>query len=308
MIDSISYVIPCYRSENTLTAVVEELLEKTRQLGISNYEIILVNDCSPDNVWSIIKRICAQDKKIKGVSLSRNFGQHAALLAGYSCVQYDTIVSLDDDGQTPIDELEKLLNKLDEGYDAVYAYYEEIKQNSFRRFGSWMAKKMGEWMIGFPKDLKGSSFYAVRKYVIDEMIKYKNPYPYLGGLVFQTTHSITCVLTHHRNRSQGTSGYSIARLFKLWMNGFTAFSVKPIRFGTFAGLFLSFAGIITALVLIIRKAIHPEIAVGWTSIISAVLIVGGLILGMIGLVGEYVGRIYISINHNPQYVIKETIN
>ena len=308
MTNKISYIIPCYRSEKTLADVVEELIKKTEQLGIAEYEIILVNDCSPDNVWSVIEGLCKQNNKIIGISLSRNFGQHAALLAGYSYARFETVVSLDDDGQAPIDELDKLLDKLDEGYDAVYAYYEEIKQTGFRKFGSWMAQKMGEWMIGYPKDFKGSSFYAARKYVINEMIKYKNPYPYLGGLVFQTTHNIACVMTHQRKRAQGTSGYSFARLLKLWMNGFTAFSVKPIRLGTFAGLIIALAGFITALVLIIRKIVNPDVTVGWTSIISAILIVGGLILGMIGLVGEYVGRIYISINHSPQYVIKTEIN
>ena len=305
---TVSFVIPCYRSENTIADVIDELIREIRTLAIQDYEIILVNDCSPDNVWGVIEKLCAQNDRITGISLSRNFGQHAALLAGYSYARFETAVSLDDDGQAPIDELDKLLNKLDEGYDAVYAYYEEIKQTGFRKFGSWMAKKMGEWMIGYPKDFKGSSFYAARKYVVDEMIKYKNPYPYLGGLVFQTTHNIACVMTHQRKRVQGTSGYSFARLLKLWMNGFTAFSVKPIRLGTFAGLIIALAGFITALVLIIRKIVNPDVVVGWTSIISAILIVGGLILGMIGLVGEYVGRIYISINHSPQYVIKTEIN
>ena len=224
--DYVSFVIPCYRSEHTVCDVVDELLNKIHKLNIKKYELILVNDSSPDNVWTTIKGLCSQNERIKGISLARNFGQHAALLAGYSFVEGDIVVSLDDDGQAPIDELDLLLNKLDEGYDAVYAYYDEIKQTEFRKFGTWMASKMGQIMIGFPKDFKGSSFYVVRRFVVDEMIKYNNPYPYLGGLVFRTTHNITCVKTHQRKRTYGTSGYSFKSLLKLWLNGFTAFSVK----------------------------------------------------------------------------------
>ncbi len=305
--DSISFVIPCYRSEYTIVDVVEELIKKAQDIG-REYEIVLVNDCSPDDVWRRIKELCGQNDCIKGISLARNFGQHAALLAGYSIVTGDIVVSLDDDGQAPIDELELLLDKIEEGYDAVYAYYEEIKQSRFRKFGTWMAAKMGEIMIGFPKDLKGSSFYAARSFVINEMIKYENPYPYLGGLLFRTTHNITCVLTHQRKRAYGTSGYSFISLLKLWLNGFTAFSVKPIRFGAIMGLIISALGFISTAFIIVRKILNPLIAVGWTSTISVILLIGGLMLAMMGLVGEYVGRIYICINDSPQYVIKEIID
>ncbi len=308
MAENLSFVIPCYRSEHTIRDVVTELTNKTRELQIGKYEIILVNDCSPDDTWRVIRELCEKDDHIVGISLARNFGQHAALLAGYSFVKGEIIVSLDDDGQAPVDELNLLLDKLEEGYDAVYAYYKEIKQNGFRKFGTWMAGKMGQIMIGFPKDYKGSSFFAARRFIIDEVIKYRNPYPYLGGLVYQTTHNVACVMTHQRKRAYGRSGYSFSRLLELWLNGFTAFSVKPLRLGAVFGMALSMLGFLTALILIIKKLFSPDIAVGWTSIIAAILIVGGLILLMLGLVGEYIGRVYISINNSPQYVVRETIN
>lgn len=306
--NNISFVIPCYRSEHTICNVVEELINTIKDLSVEKYEIILVNDCSPDGVWNKIKAMCNRNRNIKGISLARNFGQHAALLAGYSIAIGDIVVSLDDDGQTPIDELNLIIEKINEGYDAVYAYYDEIKQKGFRKFGSYMASKMGQIMIGFPKDFKGSSFYAARGFVIEEMIKYDNPYPYLAGLVFRTTHNITGVLTHQRKRAYGSSGYSFAALLKLWLNGFTAFSVKPIRLGAISGMVLSLVGLIVAAALIIKKLIYPEVTMGWTSTVSAILVVGGLILAMLGLVGEYVGRIYISINNSPQYVIKEIVD
>ena len=301
----ISFVIPCYGSEMTIERVVFEILEVLKRREIMDYEIILVNDCSPDGVWEVIQKLTKQNQKIKGICLAKNFGQHAALLAGYHYCTGDRIVSLDDDGQTPMDEFYQLLDKLEEGYDAVYAYYYEIKQTAFRRFGTWMAKKMGEVMLHQPKDFYASSFYIARNFVIKEMIKYENSYPYLFGLLLRTTNKIACVPTHHRERVHGKSGYSFKKLFLLWVNGFTAFSVKPLEIGIYMGVVLALMGFLYAIITIIRKFLYVDIVVGWSSIISILLILGGMILIMLGLIGEYVGRIYISINNAPQYVIRE---
>ncbi|MCX4268809.1 MAG: glycosyltransferase family 2 protein [Lachnospiraceae bacterium] len=301
----ISFVIPCYGSETTIEIVVDEILYVLGQREITDYEIVLVNDSSPDKVWNVIKELTRQNQKIKGICLTKNFGQHSALLAGYRYCTGDYIVSLDDDGQTPIDELYQLLDKLEEGYDAVYAYYYEIKQKPFRRFGTWMAKKMGEVMLQQPKDFHASSFYIARNFVIKEMIKYENSYPYLFGLLLRTTNKIACVPTHHRERMHGKSGYSLKKLLLLWVNGFTAFSVKPLEIGIYMGVILAFAGFIYAIVTVVRKLLYENVVMGWSSIISIMLILGGMILIMLGLIGEYVGRIYISINNAPQYVIRE---
>jgi len=304
----LSFVIPCYRSEKTIRKVVDEIITTVEKINIQDYEIVLTNDCSPDKVWDEIKKIAAENSKVKGISFAKNFGQHAALLAGYSQTTGDLIVSLDDDGQTPIDELGLLLKEIEKGYDVVYAYYEEIKQTAFRRFGSFMATKMAEVMLGSPKGLKGSSFYVAKKFIIDEMIKYDNPYPYLPGLILRATRNISSVMTHHRPRWEGKSGYSFKRLLGLWINGFTAFSVKPLEIGVYTGGFVAFIGFVFALVTIIRKISAPSITAGWASIISVMLILGGLILVMLGLIGEYIGRIYICLNKSPQYVIKDKTN
>lgn len=301
----ISFVIPCYRSEDTIKVVIEEIIYTIEKMKLDDYEIILSNDCSPDNVWQVIQELASKNPRIKGISMAKNFGQHSALLAGYAETTGDLVVSLDDDGQTPIDELGLLLNKIQEGYDVVYAYYAEIQQNVFRKFGTFMAQKMGESMIGQPKGLKGSSFYVAKRFVIDEMVKYHNPYPYLAGLVFRTTKNVTSVMTHHRERIQGSSGYSFKRLFSLWINGFTAFSVKPLEMGALLGFFVALSGFIYSIIIIIRKLMTPSMTAGWASIIAIILILGGLILIMLGLIGEYIGRIYICINAAPQYVVKE---
>ncbi len=301
-----SFVIPCYRSEKTITTVVAEIKsEMAAKRPGDDYEIVLVNDCSPDNVWSVIEGLANTEKNVIGINLAKNFGQHSALMAGYGKCTGEYVVSLDDDGQAPLDSLNDLIAKLEEGYDVVYAYYREIKQNLFRRFGSWMAGKMGEMMLEPPKDFKGSSFYVARGFVIREMCKYNNPYPYLVGLVLRVTRKIAWVETNHRARLEGTSGYSFARLLGLWLNGFTAFSVKPLRASTFLGFFFAFLGFAFSIFVIVRRLLGITTVDGWSTIIALLLIIGGCILMMLGLIGEYIGRIYICINDSPQYVIKE---
>lgn len=301
-----SFVIPCYRSENTIAKVVGEIKsEMAAKRPSDDYEIVLVNDCSPDGVWNVIEKMARTEDNIIGINLAKNFGQHSALMAGYGKCSGEYVVSLDDDGQAPLDSLNDLILKLEEGYDVVYAYYHEIKQNLFRRFGSWMAWLMGKIMLNPPKDMKGSSFFVARGFVIREMCKYKNAFPYLVGLVLRTTRKIAWVETQHRSRLEGTSGYSFWRLLGLWLNGFTAFSVKPLEFSTILGVVFAIAGFVYAIVIIVQRIIGNITVAGWSSIIALMLIIGGSILMMLGLIGEYIGRIYICINDSPQYVIKE---
>ena len=301
-----SFVIPCYRSENTIAKVVDEIKsEMAEKRPNDDYEIVLVNDCSPDGVWNVIEKMARNEDNIIGVNLAKNFGQHSALMAGYGKCSGEYVVSLDDDGQAPLDSLNDLILKIEEGYDVVYAYYREIKQNVFRRFGSWMANLMGKIMLEPPKDMKGSSFYVARGFVIREMCKYKNAFPYLVGLVLRTTRKIAWVETQHRSRLEGTSGYSFWRLLSLWLNGFTAFSVKPLEFSTILGVLFAIAGFVYAIVIVVQRIIGDITVAGWSSIIALMLIIGGCILMMLGLIGEYIGRIYICINDSPQYVVKE---
>lgn len=300
-----SFVIPCYRSEHTIRPVVGELILEIEKEGLEDYEIILVNDGSPDNVWQVIRELAEEYPSVQGICLARNFGQHAALMAGYARTTGDVVVSLDDDGQAPINELYKLLDELGQDKDVVYAYYREIKQNWFRRFGSAVAAEMNRLMLGAPKDWKGSSFYAAKRFVIGEMLRYDNAYPYLAGLVLRVTRNIGYVETEHRQRTEGTSGYNFRKLFSLWLNGFTAFSVKPLEVGAWVGFLFAVGGFVGTIVTVVRKLFHPEIAAGWSSTISILLIIGGSVMLMLGLIGEYIGRIYICINKAPQYVIRE---
>ncbi len=304
----VSFVIPCYRSEKTLEIVVSEIQNKMQQMTEHTYEIILVNDCSPDGTLSVIRRLCADNENIIGIDHAKNFGQHAALMAGFSFVSGDVVVCLDDDGQTPADEVDKLLDKIDEGYDVVYAEYKHKQHSGFRNFGSWVNKKMTETMLNKPKELYVSSYFAAKRFIVDEMLNYKGAYPYVIGLVLRSTKSICNVEVNHRERMVGESGYSMKKLLGLWMNGFTSFSILPLRIASYGGSLIALLGFLYAIVVIIRKLVDPNRMLGWSSIISVMLILGGLILIVLGLVGEYVGRMYINMNNSPQYVIRSVIN
>lgn len=304
----ISFVIPCYNSMNSIKGVVDEIDETMELHKEYNYEIILVNDSSPDDVWSVIKELAKERKYIKAISFSKNFGQHSALMAGYRACEGDIIVSADDDGQTPINQVFEMIEKLGDDCDVVYARYGKIKQSFGRRCGTWVNGKMNEILLGKPKGLFASSYYIMKRFVAMDMIKYNNPYPYIGGLVFRTTKKIINVDVDHREREEGQSGYSFGKLIKLWMNGFTAFSVVPLRFSSLIGVICAIIGFIFGIVTVIRKLVTPDISVGWSSTVAIMLFIGGLIMLMLGMIGEYLGRIYISINNSPQYVVKESIN
>ena len=301
----ISYVIPCYKSEETIEAVVLEIKGEMDRLNRYTYEIILVNDASPDNTMEKIKYLCTEYENITGVELAKNFGQHSAVMAGISLATGDIICCLDDDGQTPANEVGKLLDKIEEGYDVVYARYPIMKKAAWRSFGTLINKKMTESMLNKPKELEITSYFCMKSFIAREILKYKNSYPYLMGLVLRSTKNICNVDVNHRARTVGKSGYSLFSLIALWINGFTAFSVKPLRIATFTGVFVAICGFIYAIWAIIHKIINPIAPMGWSSTIALTLILGGAILFVLGIIGEYIGRIYICINNSPQYVIRK---
>ena len=299
---TVSFVIPCYRSAKTVGAVTREIGETMAAMPQYVYEIVLVNDCSPDDTWEVIRQLAANDKHIAAVDLAKNFGQHAALMCGMRHSRGDFVVCLDDDGQTPADEAGKLLEKLEEGYDVVYASYEDKRESGFRRFGSDVNRRMTEIMLGKPKELELNSYFAARRFLVDEMLRYEHCYPYVMGLVLRSTKRICNVPVHHRAREEGRSGYTLAKLLSLWMNGFTSFSVKPLRIATYSGAFLALVGFLYAIVVLIRRFTVNAAPLGWTTTTILILIIGGLNLLLLGLVGEYVGRVFMCVNASPQYV------
>lgn len=304
----LSVVIPCYRSEATIQGVVKEIVDTIGIRQGVDYEIILVNDGSPDDVWSVISKICEDNNKVRGICLAKNFGQHSALMAGYHFCTGDYVISLDDDGQSAANELYRLVDRLEEGFDVVYADYPEKKENLFRLFGSFLNEKMNEIMIDKPRGIVPNSYYIAKIFVIKEMLKYENAYPYVDGLIFRATKNIGKVDITHRSRQTGRSGYTLGKLISLWMNGFTAFSVKPLRMATVAGSFCAVIGFIFGIVVIIQRLFDNSPISGWASTMAVLLFIGGMIMIMLGIIGEYLGRIYICINNSPQFVIREMRN
>lgn len=309
--EKISFIIPCYNSTNSISFVVEEINNTMKNcLSQYEYEIILVNDCSPDGTtFDKITELATKNKNIKGINLARNFGQPSAVMAGLHFSTGDYIVCGDDDGQTPFDEFPKLFNKIKEGYDIVEAKYNiREKRSIFRKFGTFMNETMATILIEKPKGLELTTFWCIRKFIVEEMLKYDNPYPYLGGLMLRVSRNACNVYVTHRQRKFGKSGYSLSKMINLWLNGFTNFSIKPLRVATFLGLFISLVGFGYGIGIIINKIINPTIPAGYSSTLAITVFLFGFSFIFLGLIGEYVGRIYISLNRQPQFVIKEKVN
>ncbi|MGN0388688.1 MAG: glycosyltransferase family 2 protein [Suilimivivens sp.] len=305
----ISFVIPCYRSSQTLPGVIQEIKDTMKTLKNYEYEIVLVNDSSPDDTFSVITGLCRENDNITGINLAKNFGQHAALMAGFHYVKGDVVVCLDDDGQTPACEVGRLLAGIEEGADVVYAKYNHKHHSGFRNFGSHVNEVMTRIMLGKPKDLYVSSYFAAKRFVVDEMIRYEYAYPYVIGLVLRTTKNIVNVEIDHRDRQAGESGYTLKKLLGLWFNGFTAFSVKPLRVATVTGTICAFCGFAYGIYTIIKKIFiqPPDLVIGFSALMSVIVFMGGMLMLMMGLVGEYMGRMYVSMNNSPQYVIREIV-
>lgn len=305
----ISFVIPCYRSAVTLPGVVKEIQDTMEAMDGYSYDIILVNDCSPDDTFETMKRLCKENDNITGINLAKNFGQHSALMAGFHHVTGDIVVCLDDDGQTPASEVGKLLDGIKGGADVVYASYQHKHHSSFRNFGSHVNELMTRVMLGKPKNLAVSSYFAARRFVVEEMLRYEYAYPYVIGLVLRSTKNIINVDVNHRDREAGCSGYTLGKLLALWFNGFTAFSVKPLRLATVTGTVCALVGFAYGIYTIIKKIFiqPPDLVVGFSALMSVILFMGGMLMLMMGLVGEYMGRMYISMNNSPQFVIREIV-
>lgn len=308
MPEKLSFVIPCYNSEHTIAGVIKEIEQWLGDNRQYDYEVIAVNDCSPDCLGEELKRLAEDRPWLKVVELAINGGKHAAMMAGYRYVRGDIIVNLDDDGQCPMDQLSLLLEQLRLGADIALARYPHKRQSTLKNIGSKVNEWMARVLIKQPKGLQISNFSVLRRIILNEILRYQNPYPYLSGLFLRSTSHIVNVDMEERERTVGRSGYTFKKSFSLWLNGFTAFSVKPLRIASVLGVVCALSGFLLGLLVVIRKLLHPEILAGYSSFMAALLFIGGMILMMLGMLGEYVGRIYICINNSPQYVVRGTIN
>lgn len=305
----LSFIIPCYGSEKTVGLVIDEINKVVSQNPRYDYEVVAVNDHSPDNVWQVLKNIAQNNPKVKLINLAKNMNRPGALMAGMSKTTGDYIILMDDDGQCPMESLWKLIEPLENGHDVSIAKYPTYKQSKFKGFGTIVNRKMTEIVMEKPKDLSFTNFSALKRYIVEEITKYKNPYPYLTGLLLRTTSDIVNVEMEERERITGSTNFTFKKMLNLWINGFTAFSIKPLRISTIVGIITAALGFIYGIYIIIHKlVVHTTVLQGYSSLMAVMLFIGGIIMMMLGMIGEYIGRIYISINNSPQYVIKETVN
>lgn len=301
----LSFVIPCYYSEKTLASVVETvILEFKTKYDI---ELVLVNDGSTDNTFGVIQELCQKYPFIKGINLAKNFGQDGARMAGYRYCTGDYIISLDDDGQNPPAEAHKLIAKLEKGYDVVFGEYLVKKHSWFKNFGSKVNDKMANVVIGKPKDLRLCSYFIMTSFVAKEIIKYDGAFPYVWGLILRSTSRIANQVIEHKEREVGETTYTFAKLLGLWLNGFTAFSVIPLRVASLLGAVFALFGFLFVTYILISMLFFGISTQGWASLMSVLLITGGVLMMMIGLLGEYVGRIYLNGNNAPQFVVRDYI-
>ena len=305
--ETLSFVIPCYCSENSIKQVVDEIVSTVTNDGRYDYEIICINDGSKDNTYEKLLTL-TDNYRIKVINLSKNFGQHSALMAGFNHVSGDIVVCIDDDGQNPPSEVFKMIDKLNEGYDLVSAKYKEKKHSLFRKIGTKISFAMSTHLVGMPKGIDLNSYCVCRRFVIDEVIKYQNSYPFIHGLMLRVTRNIANVYINQRERDYGQSGYTFKKLLALWMNGFTAFSEKPLRIATYTGGVSIIISFIWALILLIKYSTGALINYAFPLLAILILFMFGITMCFIGLLGEYIGRMYICINNAPQFVIKNKIN
>ncbi len=301
---ALSILIPVYNSEKTIDRLVEELI---RDLGsLFKLEIILVNDNSVDHSEEVCIALFEKHREtVKFYSLSKNVGEHSAVMAGLNRVTGDFAVIMDDDFQNPISSVVKLVNTaLENNYDVVYSYYEKKRHNLFRNMGSWLNDKAANLMLKKPKGLYLSSFKVLNNFLVNEIIKYQAPFPYIDGLILQITDKIGTVKVEHHERKEGRSGYTLRKLISLWLNMFTNFSILPLRVSIILGLLFASYGFVLGVYTAIEKYLNPDIPMGFASILVAISMFGGIQLIMLGMVGEYIGRVFLSLNKKPQYTIR----
>ena len=300
-----SVIIPCYNS----MPILEQLLDETERvltgMGLCDYEFVLVNDCSPnEETLPFLKSLLGKHPTMTLVDLAKNTGQANAQMAALRYTTGDIVINMDDDMQTHPKNIPILYAKLMEGYDLVEGQYPSKKHSVFRNFLTKADNVFECYAIDKPKGLHFTSFWICRRYIIDEMLKYNHPYSYMEGLFLRTAGRIANVEVEHFERTEGKSGYTFKKLLKLWSN-FTNFTVKPLRLAGMLGALLSLGGFVAILCIVIKRICDPDMPLGYASILCTNLLFFGIILLGMGIIGEYVGRIFMCVNHAPQYVVRE---
>lgn len=303
----VSIVIPCYNSQATIRKVVEMTMEEFARMEEYTCEFVLVNDGSRDDTYGEIKKLGQEYTAVKGVNLLRNFGQHNALMAALHYTEGDYILGMDDDMQTHPSQIWKLVHKMEEGFDLVYGCYPKKKNSALKNLTSKLNEVSSRILLGRPKDIVSSNFWMITRQIRDEVVKYDSFNPYIDGIFYRTTHKIGNVEVEHFKREVGSSNYTLRKLMRLWL-AYWNYSVIPLRISSVLGGISALGGFLAALIIIIYKLVDPTVTVGWSSTICVVVVFAGLILMVLGIIGEYLGKMILILNRTPQFIVRETVN
>jgi glycosyltransferase involved in cell wall biosynthesis len=303
-VPELSLVIPVYNGSRTIGTLVEHT---PKIFGSISFEIVLVNDGSEDESETVCIQLAEKfPQNVTFVHLSRNFGEHSAVLAGFTEARGRYVAVLDDDGQNPPEEVVRMLDELKRrNYDVVYGHYIEKKHSWFRNLGSRFNDRIATLMLHKPKDLYLSSFKVMNRFLVNEITKYRGPYPYTDGLIYRVTRNIGQIPVEHRASLSGPSRYTFRRLVRLWLNMFLNFSIKPLRISVYVGLLASCLSIVALIAILMDKLwITPDLTVGIPTVLGCVVFFSGIQLMILGLVGEYLGRLYLDHTGTPQFVVR----
>ncbi len=300
---ALSVVVPVYNGADSVPVLVAALAQLHVEGGL---EIVLVNDGSPDNSLAVCRELCKKNTvALTVVNLSRNFGEHNAVMAGYSHARGEYIINMDDDLQNPPEEVLNLWQHTkNHQYDVVYTFYQNKQHDSWRNLGSRFTNWCADWVIDKPKGLYLSSFRCVSAFLAKQVVEHQGPFPYVDGLIFQITQNVGTLAVQHLPRAQGQSNYTLRRLLRLFLSMLLNFSVLPLRIGTLTGVLLALLGLV-AFLSILLEAFFTDTPRGWASMMAGVLTLAGVQLMMLGIIGEYLGRLFLTINKKPQFVVRD---
>jgi glycosyltransferase involved in cell wall biosynthesis len=303
---ALSFVIPLYFSEKSIRGLVKEI-EGLEIVG--GHEIVLVNDGSRDDTKTVCRELVREARvPILYVEHARNFGEHNAVLTGWRHARGVHVVNLDDDGQNPPAEAVRLWEKAKtDDLDVVYGHYAEKKHARWRNAGSWLTNRMTDWALDKPKGFYLSSFRCVSAFAAREAARNSGPFPYIDGLLLQVTQRIGSLEVRHADRAAGKSGYTLRRLMRLWASAFINFSVTPLRLATVLGFLMGVAGLASIGGVLLLWATGQGPVFGWGSLMAALLSFSGVQLILLGVIGEYLGRMFLTINQRPQSVVREVV-